>query len=93
LRDPELRLPRALLVSALALEASFAAFSIASDLRYHLWPMIATALAMATLPPGSLVDRRAVRVGVAVLMLVLIVGLAARLTLPAPPGDYAGMMG
>jgi hypothetical protein len=48
---------------------------------------------MATLPRGSLVDRRAVRVGVAVLMLVLIVGLAARLTLPAPPGDYAGMMG
>lgn len=92
-QDPELRLPRALLVSALALEASFAAFSIASDLRYHLWPMIATALAMATLPPGSLVDRRALRGGAAVLILVLIVGLAARLTLPAPPGDYAGMMG
>lgn len=92
-RDPELRLPRALLVSALALEASFAAFSIASDLRYHLWPMIATALAIATLPPACPSIRRAVHGGLAVLMLVLIVGLAARLVLPAPPTTYAGMMG
>lgn len=92
-RDPGLRLPRALLVSALTLEASFAAFSIASDLRYHLWPMIATALAIVTLPPGSLVDPRALRAGTAVLALVLLVGFAARASLPAPPTTYAGMMG
>ncbi|MEX6820727.1 hypothetical protein AB2C74_34035, partial [Pseudomonas aeruginosa] len=39
-RDSVRDLATALLVSALALEASFAVLSIASDLRYHLWPMI-----------------------------------------------------
>ncbi len=39
------RLAMALFVSALCQEASFAVLSISSDLRYHLWPMLATALA------------------------------------------------
>ncbi|WP_447415080.1 hypothetical protein, partial [Clostridium perfringens] len=38
------RLAAALFVSALALEGSFAMLSIASDLRYHLWSMVATAI-------------------------------------------------
>ena len=43
----------ALLSSALALEASFAILSIASDLRYHLWPMLATARAALPRPPAT----------------------------------------
>ena len=48
-RDPVRELATALLVSAVTLEASFAALSIASDLRYHLWPMIATAISVVQL--------------------------------------------
>ncbi len=91
-RDPVRDLAVALLVSALALEASFAVLSIASDLRYHLWPMIATALAtvlLADRPPPSKIRV----VGTAALVLVVGSGIAARALLPPPPQTYAGMLG
>ena len=47
--EPAGGLALALLVSALLLELSFLAISIASDLRYHLWPMTASALALILL--------------------------------------------
>ncbi|WP_332908717.1 hypothetical protein [Sphingomonas mollis] len=72
---------RAMLVSALLLEASFATFSIASDLRYHLWAMIATALAGVMLG-GERWSRRAVVAGSVTLALVVAIGLVARATLP-----------
>ncbi|MBI0474114.1 hypothetical protein D9601_01870 [Sphingomonas sp. MA1305] len=82
------RLAAALLVSALALEGSFAVLSIASDLRYHLWPMIATAIAWV------LVGRiRVARPALVLLALVLFAGLIARVVLPAPPQTYVGMLG
>ncbi len=91
-RDPVRNLATALLVSALALEVSFAVLSIASDLRYHLWPMIATAVAtvlLADRPP----PRRRLLVGAGALVLVVGSGIAARVVLPPPPQTYAGMLG
>ena len=85
------RLGIALLASALTLEASFAIFSIASDLRYHLWPMVATMIGVILIT-----DRRwpplAVRGVGAALLIVIGAGTAARMLLPAPPQTYAGML-
>ena len=52
-----------LALSAVLLEASFALVSISSDLRYHLWPMLATGIAWALIaraPPRGRapLDRR-----------------------------------
>lgn len=90
---PRRDLALALLLSALLLEASFAAISIASDLRYHLWSMVATALALTMLCADGAVPRRAWWAGAAVLGIVLAVGIAARATLPLPPQTYTGMLG
>lgn len=82
----------ALLVSALALEASFAVLSIASDLRYHLWSMIATAVAIVLLadrPP----PRRIVSPGAVILLVVIGAGLFTRATLPESPQSYRDMLG
>lgn len=87
-RDGSGKLAAALLVSALSLESSFAVLSIASDLRYHLWAMVATATAVV------LLGRRRWRLPwVALLVLVIIAGIGARLLLPTPPQTYAGMLG
>ncbi|PTW49097.1 hypothetical protein C8J25_101602 [Sphingomonas faeni] len=91
-RDPVRDLAAALLVSALALEASFAVLSIASDLRYHLWPMIATAVAVALLADRA-PPRRILAIGASALVLVVASGTAARVTLPQPAQTYAGMLG
>lgn len=88
-----MRLPRALLLSALGLEASFAAFSIASDLRYHLWPMIATALALALIPWRDRASTRTIAIGMGVLLVATAGGMWARSTLPPAPTSYAGMLG
>jgi hypothetical protein len=89
--DAPRRLAIALLVSALALEASFGVLSIASDLRYHLWPMIATAIAIVLLADHA-PPRRVVIIGLAALLLVIVAGTAARMTLQVPPQSYAGML-
>ena len=84
---PTRRLALGLLASALMLEASFAAISIAADLRYHLWPMIATALAallLARSPPrGALV---------AATLLLLTPAIVARAILPDPPQEYDALL-
>lgn len=81
----------ALLVSAIGLEASFLVVSIASDLRYHLWPMAATGLALVLLLPHVRVTRTAVVGGIA-LAVVIGGGLLARATLPRAPDSYQGMI-
>ncbi|RMB54160.1 hypothetical protein C8J44_1776 [Sphingomonas sp. PP-CE-3A-406] len=91
-RDPVRELATALLVSALALEVSFAALSIASDLRYHLWSMIATAVSVVLLADRA-PPLRVVMIGATALTIVICSGLAARMTLPLPPQSYAGMLG
>ncbi len=92
-RSPARDLAFALLGSALALEASFAVLSIASDLRYHLWSMIVAAVGVALLADGTSVPRRTVGIGGAVLVLAVGAGIAARLLLPAAPTTYLGMLG
>jgi len=79
-------------VSALALEASFAVLSIASDLRYHLWPMIATAVAVVLLADRA-PPRKILAVGASALLLVVASGIVARIGLPPAPQTYAGMLG
>lgn len=85
-------LAAALLVSALMLESSFAVLSIASDLRYHLWPMVATALASVLLRADAPWPRRALIAGGAALALVIGTGVAARLLLPPAPAGYAAQL-
>ncbi len=91
-RDPARDLGTALLVSALALEASFAVLSIASDLRYHLWPMVTTAVATVLLADHR-PSPRIGTTGLAALLVVIGGGIAARALLPLPPQTYAGMLG
>ena len=91
-RDAARDFATALLVSALAFEASFAVLSIASDLRYHLWSMIATAVAtvlLADRPPPL----KILVAGTGALSLVVGGGIATRVRLPQPPQTYAGMLG
>jgi hypothetical protein len=89
--EPAGGLAFALVVSALALEASFLAISIASDLRYHLWPMTAMPLALILLA-----DRRPRRsetvIGASLLVLVIAGGIVGRAILPQAPDSYQGMI-
>ncbi|WP_249340774.1 hypothetical protein [Sphingomonas sp. 2SG] len=78
----------ALFTSALTMEASFAVISIASDLRYHLWTLTATAIGWLLLGP-----RRWPRAVTLLLVAVLLVGTIARVVLPEAPQTYAGMLG
>ncbi len=90
---PDRDLSLALSTSALALEGSFAVISIASDLRYHLWSMIAAALAALLAADGDgRSERRVLLVGASVLALVVAAGFVARLLLPEPPASYLGML-
>jgi hypothetical protein len=82
----------ALLVSALALEASFLAISIASDLRYHLWSMTASALALILLSDDLRLSRRGLVAGAAVLLLIAAGGILARASLLPAPDTYQGMI-
>jgi hypothetical protein len=82
----------ALFVSALALEASFAVLSIASDLRYHLWPMVATALGCVLLWSEARWPRRTLLIGGATLALIIGGGTLARVLLPAPPTSYTALL-
>jgi hypothetical protein len=82
----------ALVASALTLEASFLVISIASDLRYHLWSMTASALALILLADHLVVKRSpALACGIA-LALVIAGGLVARSSLPRAPDTYQGMI-
>jgi hypothetical protein len=82
----------ALLASALGLELSFLVISIASDLRYHLWPMAASALALILLSNRISLNRRSSIISGALLGLVLAGGLIARSILPRAPDTYAAMI-
>ncbi len=84
------RLALAIVVSALTLEMSFLAVSIASDLRYHLWSMTAAALALILLAPR--IERRHWIAGAAVLALVIAGGLTTRAIWPRAPDNYAQMV-
>lgn len=82
---------RALFVSALAGEASFAVVSIASDLRYHLWMMIAAAIGIVVGWPAF--NRRRLGLGAALVLTACVPAISARLVLPPPPQTYLEMLG
>jgi hypothetical protein len=82
----------ALLVSAVTLEASFLIISIASDLRYHLWPMAASALALILLSDRLRFKAWEWIAGSAALTAIIGGGILARESLPAAPDTYEGMV-
>jgi hypothetical protein len=82
----------ALIASALTLEASFLVISIASDIRYHLWSMTASALALILLWDDLRLSRAQAIASAAVLALVIAGGLITRSTLPPAPDSYEAMI-
>ncbi|HWJ38695.1 MAG TPA: hypothetical protein VNR86_08055 [Sphingomicrobium sp.] len=82
----------ALLASGLVLEASFLAISIASDLRYHLWPMVAAPLALILLGDNLKLSRAERLAGTALVILVIAGGVISRASLPRAPDSYQGMI-
>ena len=87
-RRTEGGLALALIVSGLTLEASFLVVSIASDLRYHLWSMIASPLALILLADNLEAPRRERITVIGLLILVIAGGVIARASLPRAPGSY-----
>jgi hypothetical protein len=90
-RGPADSIAIVLALSAVLLETSFAIVSIAPDLRYHLWPMIAAGLAWILLA-GAGLPRRTLGLAVATLFVLTALGAAARLALPPADGTYAEML-
>lgn len=90
--EPVGRLALALLASAIALELSFLAISIASDLRYHLWPMIASPLALILLSDDLRLKRHEWVACGAVLSTIIAGGIIERVSLPRAPDSYEGMI-
>jgi hypothetical protein len=76
------RLAQALALSAVAMSASYAVVSLASDLRYHLWSMVAVALALVIGWPA--VTPR-LRMTAIVLPVLAISALALTARFVAPP--------
>ncbi len=91
-KDPAGGLALSLLASALTLESSFLVISIASDLRYHLWPMTASALALILLSDRLALKRWEWITAATALLLVIAGGAYARATLPQAPDSYQGML-
>jgi hypothetical protein len=85
-RQPAQELGLSLILSALLMTASFAIVSIASDLRYHLWLLLSTALA------GTLLGacRNVPRVRLAIALGVIVAACVASILLRAvaPPMSY-----
>jgi hypothetical protein len=80
---PERRLAQALLLSACCGGLSYAFVSVAPDLRYHLWTILASGLGLVLLACAGGIGRRHLAVGGAVSGAVIVAGTAARLLLPA----------
>jgi hypothetical protein len=77
----------ALLLSAVCGGLSYMLVSVASDLRYHLWTMLAAALGTILLAAAGAIGRRHLIAFAALAAAVTIVGVAGRLLLvplPAP---------
>jgi hypothetical protein len=90
--EPTGGLALGLVSSALALEASFLVISIASDLRYHLWPMTASALGLILLSDDFRLKRVEWIAASAILVVVIAGGWISRAALPPAPDSYQGMI-
>jgi hypothetical protein len=83
---PERRLASALLLSSACGGVSYALVSVAPDLRYHLWTMLASGLGLAVLSASGGLARRHILALVGAAATVAAVGLAGRfLLVPLPP--------
>lgn len=80
-----------LALSATAMELSFLFVSIAIDWRYHLWSMLAAGLSAILLVTEPL-PRRSARIALAVVALVALTGLVARLMLPQIGDSYEALI-
>ena len=90
--DPAAHLTVALCLSSIGLEASFFVVSIASDLRYHLWSMTASALALIFVVDGTPAIRGRVIAAVLVLAAIIAAGAYSRHNLPIAPATYRAMV-
>jgi hypothetical protein len=90
--DPAAGLTVSLCVSSIGLEASFFVVSIASDLRYHLWSMTASALALILIADGTPVKRGRVVLAALILAAIIAAGIYSRNTLPFAPATYRAMI-
>jgi hypothetical protein len=75
----------ALILSAGCGGLSYAIVSVASDLRYHLWTMLAAPAGIFLLAASGAIRRRHAAALVAVAVAVTLIGLAGRLLLPPLP--------
>jgi thiol:disulfide interchange protein len=72
------------------MSASFAVVSIASDLRYHLWSMIAAALALILMIDARALERRRAVIAASVVFALTVIaslghiGLAPKIVPPHP---------
>lgn len=77
-RQPARELGLALVLSAILMTASFAVVSIASDLRYHLWLMAATALSSALLTSCHDINPTRLRWSLAIVVVACCASAVAR---------------
>jgi hypothetical protein len=85
-KGAERDLAAAVLLSAVCGGLSYAVVSVASDLRYHLWTMLAAGLGIALLAAAGAIRRRHLIALAAAAGAVTLIGLAGRLLLaPLPP--------
>lgn len=85
---PERDVALALLLSAVCGGLSYGVISVASDLRYHLWTMLAAAMGITLLAGGGAIRRRHLVALTAVACAVTVAGVTGRLLLaplPIPP--------
>ncbi|MBV8970859.1 MAG: hypothetical protein JO290_01060 [Sphingomonadaceae bacterium] len=82
-RSPGRDLALGLLISASAMTLGFAVVSIASDLRYHLWSMVATTLALLVVRATVTIPRMRLVTAAGAVAIVAAAGLIARIVLPA----------
>ena len=85
-RQPARDLGLSLVLSGLLMTASFAVVSIASDLRYHLWLILATALTVALLGACRKVPRG--RLAIAAGVVIAACAASILLRAGAPPMSY-----
>ena len=84
-RQPARDMGLSLALSAICMTFSFAVVSIASDLRYHLWLIVATLLVLILTSQCRRVPAKRVAVTVIVLALVILIEAFARMHLPTIP--------
>ncbi|HEY1607597.1 MAG TPA: hypothetical protein VGF77_18565 [Allosphingosinicella sp.] len=87
-RSPERDLALAFLVSSVCGGLSYGVVSIASDLRYHLWTILAAGIGIVLLAAAGAIRRRHLVAFAAVAGAVSLAGMAGRLLLtPLPPAN------